>query len=291
MPSLKSIRRRISSVKNTQKITKAMKAVAAARLRKAQDAIVALRPYANRLAAVIAGVAARTGAHEPPHPLLESHDPVRRVGLIVLTSDRGLAGGFNANINRAAEGFLRQHADKYEQILLSVVGRKGREYFRARGKPIHKEYLGVFGDVSIPRAREITTATVGGYTENELDAVYLVYNEFKSAMSQKVVIEQLLPVVPVELPADAGQIDYKYEPGRRELLDHLLPLHVETQIYRAILESIASEFGARMTAMDNATSNATDMIGALTLQFNRARQAAITKELMEIVGGAEALKG
>jgi F-type H+-transporting ATPase subunit gamma len=290
MPSLKAIRRRIVSVKNTQKITKAMKAVAAARLRKAQEAIIALRPYAQKLDEVIAEVAARRPPDEEPHPLLAVREP-KRVALIVLTSDRGLAGGFNANINRAAERFIREHKAEYEKIELNIVGRKGREYFKRRNYEVHDEYMGVFGEVSVERAREITTAEIEDYTQNDLDAVYLVYNEFKSAMSQRVVIEKLLPVQPAKLPESAGQVDYKFEPSRRELLDHLLPLNVETQIYRAILESIASEFGARMTAMDNATNNAVDMIGRLTLEFNRARQAAITKELMEIVGGAEALKG
>jgi F-type H+-transporting ATPase subunit gamma len=302
MPSLKAIRRRIASVRNTQKITKAMKAVAAARLRKAQEGITALRPYSGQLAQVIAEVAARAREADPDrpvHPLLAVREP-RRVEVVVLTSDRGLCGGFNANINRRAERFLLEHREDMAEVLLSIVGRKGREYFRRRGRPIKHEYMGVFGDVSVQRAREIATAVVHDYAwfdpdksdfVHELDAVYLVYNEFKSAMSQRVVVERLLPVEPMQLPSDAGQIDYKYEPGRRELLDHLLPLHVETQIYRAVLESIASELGARMTAMDNATANATEMISHLTLQFNRARQAAITKELMEIVGGAEALKG
>jgi F-type H+-transporting ATPase subunit gamma len=287
MPSLKAIRRRITSVKNTQKITKAMKAVAAARLRKAQDAIFALRPYSERLSDVIGEVAARSGE---VHPLLEVRDP-NRVELLVLTSDRGLAGGFNANILRAAERFIRDNKGKMEELHFAVVGRKGREYFKRRNRAMRHEYQGVFSEVSIQRAREIATALVRDYQDSNLDAVYLAYNEFKSAMTQRVVIERLLPIEPRKLPDDAGQIDYKYEPNRRELLDHLLPLYVETQVFRAILESIASEFGAKMTAMDNATSNAVEMIGRLTLEFNRARQAAITKELMEIVGGAEALKG
>jgi F-type H+-transporting ATPase subunit gamma len=290
MPSLKAIRRRIVSVKNTQKITKAMKAVAAARLRKAQDAILALRPYAQKLEQVIAEVAARRPVDEEVHPLLEVREP-KRVALIVLTSDRGLAGGFNANINRAAERFIREHKAEFEKIDLNIVGRKGREYFKRRNYEIHDEYMGVFSEVSVERAREISIAEIEDYTKNDLDAVYVVYNEFKSAMSQRVVVEKLLPIAAAKLPESAGQVDYKFEPSRRELLDHLLPLHVETQIYRSILESIASEFGARMTAMDNATNNAVEMIGRLTLEFNRARQAAITKELMEIVGGAEALKG
>src|SRR5262245_44430948 len=232
MPSLKAIRRRIVSVKNTQKITKAMKAVAAARLRKAQDAILALRPYAQKLDQVIAEVAARRPPDEEPHPLLAVREP-KRVALIVLTSDRGLAGGFNANINRAAERFIREHRAEYEKIELNIVGRKGREYFKRRNYEIHDEYMGVFSEVSVERAREITIAEIEDYTANGLDAVYLVYNEFKSAMSQRVVIEKLLPVEPAKLPESAGQVEYKFEPSRHELLDHLLPLHVETQIYRA----------------------------------------------------------
>jgi F-type H+-transporting ATPase subunit gamma len=288
MPSLKKIRTRIASVKNTQKITRAMKLVAAARLRRAQDNILALRPYALRLQEVIAEVAAR--AELRAHPLL-ARRKVRRAGLIVLTSDRGLCGGFNANINRRAERWIREHRETLEEIRVTVIGRKGRDYLKRRSYEISREHMGVLGAASLTAAQEIARATVGDYIRRNLDAVYLIYNEFKNAAQQRVIVEQLLPVEPSELPEDAGRFDFKYEPGRKELLDRLLPQFIETELYRAILESIASEFGARMTAMENATNNASEMISRLTLEFNRARQAAITKELMEIIGGAEALKG
>jgi F-type H+-transporting ATPase subunit gamma len=313
MPSLKVIRTRIASVKNTQKITRAMKLVAAARMRRAQESIVAARPYAKRLGAVISDVAARATQEEqasaeqhgsgrgqdhaeaasppPPseiHPLLDRRRP-RKVALVVLTSDRGLCGGFNANIGRRAEAFLAEHKGEYE-IVLSTVGRKGREYFRRRKAPIKSEFAGVTSEVALQRAKELTQAIIEDYTTLDLDAVYLVYNEFKSAIQQKVVIEPLLPVEPAPAGPEQGQNDFLYEPSKRRLLSTLLPLHVEVQIYRSLLESIASEFGARMTAMDSATKNAKEMISRLTLAFNRARQAAITKELMEIVSGAEALK-
>jgi F-type H+-transporting ATPase subunit gamma len=288
MPSLKKIRTRIASVKNTQKITRAMKLVAAARLRRSQDNIIALRPYARRLQQVIAEVAARADGRA--HPLL-ARRPQRRVGLLVLTSDRGLCGGFNANICRRTERWHREHKDELEEIRLSIIGRKGRDYLKRRNYEIHREYLGVLGAASLTTAQEIARAMVGDYGHRRLDAIYLIYNEFKNAAQQRVLVEQLLPVEPVELDEDAGRFDFKYEPDRAHLLDQLLPQFIEIEVYRAILESIASEFGARMTAMESATNNASDMISRLTLEFNRARQAAITKELMEIIGGAEALKG
>ncbi|MEK6607277.1 MAG: ATP synthase F1 subunit gamma [Myxococcota bacterium] len=287
MPSLKIIRRRITSTKSTQKITRAMKLVAAARLRRAQDGIIAARPYARRLHEVITELAARADATD--HPLLERREP-RRVALVVITSDRGLCGGFNTNILRRADAFLRDGRASYEAIDLSVVGRKGREYYRHRHVALRREFPGSTSDVAQERAREIARAIIDEFLAQNLDAAYLVYNEFKSAVTQKVTVERLLPIEPLPLVGLAS-VDFLYEPGKRELLDHLLPLHVEVQLYRAVLESIASELGSRMTAMESATNNASDMIQRLTLQFNRARQATITKELMEIIGGAEALKG
>ncbi|HEY3358575.1 MAG TPA: ATP synthase F1 subunit gamma, partial [Polyangia bacterium] len=272
MPSLKKIRTRIASVKNTQKITRAMKLVAAARLRRAQDNIIALRPYATRLRRVIAEVAARADVRA--HPLLARRKP-RRAGLVVLTSDRGLCGGFNANINRRTERWFREHKAELEEIRLTVIGRKGRDYLKRRNYEIAREYTGVLGPRSLEAAQEIGRIVVGDYGRRNLDAVYLVYNEFKNAAQQRIVVEQILPVEPIELEDDDGGFDFKYEPGRKELLDRLLPQSIETEIYRAILESIASEFGARMTAMENATTNASEMISRLTLEFNRARQAAI----------------
>lgn len=296
MPSLKSIRTRISSVKSTQKITRAMKLVSAARLRRAQDAIVGARPYANALLAAITEIGVRAGTES--HPLLDQR-PAHRVALIAVTSDRGLAGGFNANVFRAVQRFSLEKPADMNEISLEVVGRKGRDYFRRRKAAIRHEFQGAAGDTAHERAKELALTVVQDFRAGQVDAVYLVYNEFKSAIAQKVVAEPLLPVsaallapaAPAQSEAAGGAIDFLYEPSKSELLDQLLPLYVESQIYRALLESIASEFGARMTAMDNATTNAKEMIGSLTLQYNRARQAAITKELMEIVGGAEALKG
>lgn len=289
MPSLKSIRKRITSVKNTQKITRAMKLVAAARLRRAQEAITAARPYAQALEEVISEIATRAGGEEA-HPLLARRPP-RKVELVVVTSDRGLAGAFNTNVNRAVERYLYENRPNLDEIRLAILGRKGREYFKRRRGNIVREWAGVTSSVAADRAREVAAAVKEDFLEGRVDAVYLVYNEFKSAISQKVLVEPLLPVRPRELPPGATPADAIYEPSKAAVLDRLLPMYVEVEIYRALLESIASEFGARMSAMDNATSNASEMISKLTLQYNRARQAAITKELLEIIGGAEALKG
>jgi F-type H+-transporting ATPase subunit gamma len=290
MPSLKAVRTRIASVKSTQKITRAMKLVAAAKLRRAQDAIVAARPYAQALAEAVAEVAARAG--DDAHPMLQQRDG-RRLAVVTITSDRGLCGGFNANICRATHRFVddKVKSKDADEVRVDVVGRKGRDYFRRRKVKISHEFPGVVGETALDRARELAITVGGDFIEGRVDGVYLVYNEFKSAMSQRVVTERLLPVMPAPAVAEGGQTDFLYEPGKRELLNLMLPLYVQSQIYRAFLESIASEFGARMTSMDNATTNANEIIDRLTLQYNRARQAAITKELMEIVGGAEALKG
>jgi F-type H+-transporting ATPase subunit gamma len=294
MPSLKAIRTRIASVKNTQKITRAMKLVAAARLRRAQDAMLAARPYSSRLREVIADVSARIAAtqksDEPVHPLL-THRPIKNVRLLLVTSDRGLAGGYNSNLNRRVERYLVDEKEKYTSIELTVIGRKGKEHFRRRKANVKGEHPGVSSESAMERARTLAAEFTQDFLEGKVDAIYVVYNEFKSAISQIVQIEPLLPLQQSEFPAGEGRIDFEYEPSRAEVLDTLLPLYVEISLYRVFLEAIASEFGARMSAMDNATKNAKEMIGSLTLAFNRARQAAITKELMEIVGGAEALKG
>lgn len=290
MSNLKQIRRRITSVKNTQKITRAMKMVAAARLRRAQTAITQLRPYALETLEVLSSVASRAGEEEDIHPLLARREP-KKVLLIVLTSDRGLAGSFNASINKSAHKLWKQLEDEGIEVELATIGRKGRDYFRRRGAPLRHEFTGVFANLDLERAREIGATLIDDYTSQNLDAIYLIYNEFKSAISQVVVHEPLLPIQLMETPEDETLQDFIYEPSKRVLLDRLLPMYVEVEVYRALLESVASEHGARMTAMDNATSNASDMISNLTLQYNRARQAAITKELMEIIGGAEALKG
>jgi F-type H+-transporting ATPase subunit gamma len=301
MPSLKSIRTRIASVKSTQKITRAMKLVAAARLRRAQDAIVGARPYANALLEAIAEVSLRAGAEA--HPLLDQR-PQDRIGVVVLTSDRGLAGGFNANIFRAVQRFVKERAQaegeggKASQLSLYVLGKKGRDYFRRRKSlTVTQEFAGATGAMAEARAQELALTVIDHFRAGRIDGVYLVFNEFKSAIQQRTLITPLLPLTPASFAGTAaarsepGQIDFIYEPDKGQLLDTLLPLFLESQIYRALLESIASEFGARMTAMDSATGNAKEVIARLTLQYNRARQAAITKELMEIVSGAEALKG
>jgi F-type H+-transporting ATPase subunit gamma len=323
MPSLKAIRKRIVSVRNTRKITSAMKLVAGAKLRRAQEAIWAARPYAARLADVIGQVAARIDIRsvtdeelDRPLPPLEGDAGIeergrynllkaakliatrpepRRVALIVMTSDRGLAGAFNSNVNRRTDRFLIDNASKHESISLYIVGRKGREYFKRKKVRIAREW-GAPGAsaAALSTAREVATVITSEYLAGTVDAVFLVYNEFKSAISQRVTVEGLLPLAtgePAIAAAGASLVDFKYEPTAEAVLADLVPLDVEFQIYRALLESIASEFGAKMSAMDSATRNATEMIGALTLSFNRARQAAITKELMEIIGGAEALKG
>ncbi|HVZ73230.1 MAG TPA: ATP synthase F1 subunit gamma [Polyangia bacterium] len=294
MPSLKSIRTQIASKKSTQKITRAMKLVSAAKLRGAQDAILAARPYANALVEAIAQVSARAGADA--HPLLEHREP-KRITLIPVTSDRGLAGGFNANIIRAVQRYVNEHADA--EVTLEIVGKKGRDYFRRRKLAVRHELSGASGPTAQELARQVASIAVDAFTTGKTDAVFVLYNEFKSAVQQRVVIEPLLPVTASQVlsaaPAHASQeakvIDFAYEPSKQELLDALLPQFIESQVYRALLESVASEFGARMTAMENATNNAKEMIADLTLKYNRVRQAAITKELMEIVSGAEALKG
>jgi F-type H+-transporting ATPase subunit gamma len=263
-----------------------MKMVAAAKLRRAQENILALRPYAKDTMEVLADVASLTDPED--HPLLARRDP-DRVMLVVLTSDRGLCGGFNSNINRSTEEYLRNNADVHKEMSLAVIGRKGRDYFKRRDVTVRHELMGVFEDLDWDKAAEVARTIIHEYSQNDLDAVYLVYNEFKSVISQKVVVEPLLPITPTE--AEEGKVEFIYEPNKDALLDRLLPMYVEVEVYRALLESVASEFGARMTAMDNATKNAAEMIESLTLQYNKARQAAITNDLLEVVAGAEALKG
>ena len=288
MPSLKAVRTRIASVKSTQKITSAMKLVAAAKLRRAQDAIVAARPYARTLAEVTAEVAARAGGES--HPLLQQRDG-RRIAMVAVTSDRGLCGGFNSNVCRAAQrwGKDKIQAGEADEVSYLVMGRKGRDYFRRRKLPVKRDLPGPTGPTAVQSAKDLAATLTDDFLSSRVDSVLLVFNQFRSVVSQKITIEPLLPVKPNS--ASLGGQDFLYEPSKPEILDWILPLYVEMQIQIALLESIASEFGARMTAMENATKNATEMIDRLTLQYNRARQAAITKELMEIVGGAEALKG
>ncbi len=303
MATLESIRTRIGSVKSTRKITKAMKMVAAARLKKAEDAARALRPYAARTKEVISSLAARTDRTD--FPLLAERDEIKNVLLVVLTSDKGLCGAFNANVNRAAERFVRGtgadgedlradtglELDALEDIKTSIVGRKGKVFFTQREIPIERYYEDVLSDLSSEKAELIGEDLIQDFTRQDLDAVYLVYNEYKSAMSQNTIVEPLLPIVPDPIEDLENPVDYIYEPSREDVLAQILPLYVNVQVYRALLESMASEMGARMTAMESATNNASELIEKLTLQYNKLRQAAITTELMEIVSGAEALKG
>jgi F-type H+-transporting ATPase subunit gamma len=294
--SLRIIRTRIRSVRNTQKITKAMKMVAAAKLRRAQDAVVRARPYAQLIDEMLASLAsARADADLPPHPLMAVRPP-RRVELVLMTSDRGLCGGFNSNIIRRGQRFLVEEGARFDRIQFSTVGRRGRDFARKRGIETRKDYVGFFGRLRYAQAREVAEDLIQAYEKDELDAVYLLYNEFKSAIVQQISLVQLLPLQPRAKaqrgPGEKGLItaEHLYEPSRPEVLQALIPRFLAMQVWRALLESEASEHGARMTAMDSATKNASDMIGRLTLEYNRARQAAITKELMEIVSGAEALK-
>jgi len=288
MASLRDIQRRIRSVKNTQQITKAMKAVSASKLKKAQAAMMAARPYANKLVSVIGSLAAR--ASRENHPLLAIRGS-RRVEFLILTSDRGLCSSFNTNIMKKTVALFAEKKAENCDITLNVIGRKGRDFLKRREYQIRKDWIGLSGRLSYSQAGMIAQEVMENYMKAEVDEVYIIYNEFKSAMTQIVKATKILPVEPVE-SADAGASlgDYMYEPSPETVMETLLPKHVEFQVYRALLESEASELGARMSAMDSASSNARDMIARLTLQYNKARQAAITKELMEIIGGAEALK-
>ena len=289
MPSLRDIRNRIGSVKSTRQITKAMKMVAAAKLRRAQDAILKTRPYAKLLDQTLSRIAARAAAEEVvAHPLLAPR--VQRTAEVVLiTSDRGLAGGFNSNISRRTQRFLTESGDRFERITLSTIGRKGRDFLKARKMEIRRDFTGIHSALAYEKAEAIAAEYTERYLAGEVDAVFLAFNEFKSAISQTPVLYQLLPIETPPAAEQAAGVDFKYEPSREALLADLLPRHVAMQVWRALLESAASEHGARMSAMESATKNAEEMIGALTLQYNRARQAYVTKELSEIVSGAEAL--
>ena len=300
MASLRGIRTRIKSVRNTQKITKAMKMVAAAKLRRAQDAVVRARPYAHAidelLASLAGGVDVESEAEADAFPLL-AHRAPKRVEVVLLTSDRGLCGGFNSNVIRRGQRFVVEEGGKFEKLQFSTVGRRGAAFAKKRMVASRKDYVGVFGKLSYGHAKAIADDVIAAYTEGKLDAVYLLYNEFKSAISQQISLVQLLPLTPKKKPAAAvadakGMVPapHLFEPDAKTVLAGLLPRHLAMQIWRALLESEASEHGARMTAMESATKNASETIGRLSLQYNRARQAAITKELMEIVSGAEALK-
>ena len=287
MPTLLDFRRRIRSVKNTQQITRAMKFVSAARLRRAQEAALAARPYAKELARVLRSTMARV--ESPQHPLL-ARRPEERILVIVLSGERGLAGAFNTNILKQAADFFRSKQGK--KIVAIPIGKKGRDALRKAGMEFAGEYVNVLARVDLGIAREVATLVTGLYTKEEVDAVYTVFSEFKNVLAPLLVTEKLLPIEKIEeneeTPADkaASPIDYIYEQPEAQILDRLLPRYVETQILRIMLESSAAEHAARMTAMEAATKNAGEVIDALTLHMNKVRQAAITKEIIEIVSGA-----
>ncbi len=288
MPSLLDLRRRIRAVKSTQQITKAMKMIAASRLRKAQDHILNARPYAQQMLRVLNSVASRVDPST--HPLLtqREHTPGSVALLFVITADRGLCGSFNTNVIKGASQFVA--ADPGREVALGLIGRKGRDFFRRRGFDVRYEHVNVFQRLGFPDAQAMSQSAVEEFTNGRASGVYLVYNEFKSVMNQRVVVERLLPVPRLEIQPEAPPLlDYLYEPEPGKIFDDLMPRHVETQVYRALLESAAAEHAARMTAMDAATKNSAEMIDQLTLYMNKVRQASITREIIEVVSGAEAL--
>ncbi len=291
MPSLLDMRRRIKSVKNTQQITKAMKMVAAAKLKRAQDRVTAARPFAQKMSAVLGGLSAKV-AGEFSHPLLDERGDEKYL-IVLVTADKGLAGAFNANVIKAAQAFLNENDAKSAEMI--PVGRKGRDFFKRRDVVFADEHIGLTGtgQVNHEDALRIARSIVQRFTEDtSIDKVFLVYTEFKTVLSQKPVIEQVLPIPRIE-PSGEGeetpQAEYIYEQPPAELFGKLLPKQVETQLYKSMLESVASEQGSRMTAMDSASKNAGELIDSLTLNMNRIRQAAITKEIIEVVSGAAAL--
>ena len=287
MASLKSIRKRISSVKNTMQITKAMKMVSAAKLRRAQENVIAARPYARKLGSVLEKLATSGGSAK--HPLLQQEKTGKAL-LIVITSDRGLCGGFNAAICKTAERFIKEKSVDFPELSLMTIGRKGYEFLKNRAT-IGKNYTGVLSNLNYQTAALIAQEVIAGFLAGEYSEVHLLFNAFKSVMSQDITRVQLLPISPPQEHEEQFRPEAIYEPSKDDLLTELLPKHIEVQIFQALLESLAAEHGARMTAMDSAAKNATEMIGKLTLQYNRARQAAITKELIEIISGAESIKG
>ena len=284
MPSLLDIRRRIRSVKNTQQLTKAMKTVSAAKLRRAQERVFSARPYADQLKRVLGNLTAHI--ENVAHPLLEVRSE-ERILLVIVTADRGLCGAFNSNILRAATTFLREHAK--QKVVLATAGRKGRDFFRRRGIPIRSEFVNIFSKLDYGHARDISEMIIQAYSDTEVDSVYIVYNEFKSVIQQRVVVEKVLPLSRGDLQSTGSELDYIFEQPPQEIFNRLLPRYVEVQIYRALLESAAAEHGARMASMDTASRNAGEMIDMLTLNMNRIRQAAITREIIEVVSGAGAL--
>ena len=294
MPSLLDIRRRIRAVKSTQQITKAMKMVAASKLRRAQDRIQHGRPFAMQMRRVLSGLATRVDA--AAHPLLDERKAPRAGGkvlLLVITADRGLCGSFNANVIKAAANFITERPDR--PVALGLIGRRGRDYYAKRGFEVLIERINLFAKLFFGDAQEIAKTAMDAFTSGQVDAVHMVYNEFKSVLQQRVVVEQLLPIPRAEIESGEAPapgtppVDYLYEPTAEQLFKTLLPRHVEVQVYRALLESNAAFYAAQMTAMDAATRNSGEMIESLTLYMNKVRQAAITREIIEVVSGAEAL--
>ena len=285
MPNILDIRRRIRSVKNIQQITKAMKMVSAAKLRRAQERVMSARPYAHKILSVLNSLVTRSEGQT--HPLLEDRGR-ERIQVVVITADKGLCGAFNSNIIKAAQNFIAEH--RHRQLTLNCVGRRGRDFFRKGSLPLAHEVVNIFARLDYSHAKQISATLMEEFSNKEVDAVYQVYNEFKSVIQQRIVVEQLLPIQKLAASEEASPIDYIYEQPVGEIFGSLIPKHVEVQVYRALLESAAAEHGARMTAMDAATNNAVDLIDSLTLTMNRARQAGITREIIEIVGGAAALE-
>jgi F-type H+-transporting ATPase subunit gamma len=287
MPSLIDLRRRVRAVKNTQQITKAMKMVAASKLRRAQERIMGARPYAVQMQRVLGSLAARVDSSAHPLLTVRERRPGSRTLVILVTGDKGLCGSFNTNAVKGAGAFI---GGSRETCSLGLVGRKGRDFFARRGFEIAFERIGIFQKLRYEDAKEIAQIAIEAFSSGQADRVALVYNEFKSVISQRVVVDQLLPVARADVEGTAGpQVDYLYEPSAEEIFDKLLPRYVEVQVYRALLESNAAFFAAQMTAMDTATKNSAEMIASLTLYMNKVRQAAITREIIEVVSGAGAL--
>jgi F-type H+-transporting ATPase subunit gamma len=287
--NLRDMRRKIASIQSTQKITNTMKLVAAAKLRRAQNDILIMRPYAYEMHEMASSLALR--ANPDLHPLLAKKEE-GKILLVAVTSDRGLCGAFNTNILKRAEGFVEEKQEKGQEVSILTIGRKARDHFKRRAQyQLARAFVDFFlKRVEYDQAAMVAELVTAEFVQGKYDAVYVIYNEFKSAIRQDVTVERLLPIESMEVREGEPLVDFIYEPSPQEILDDLLPLHFKTQIYRVFLESYASEQGARMTAMDNATNNAEDLIKSLTLQYNKARQATITKELLEVVGGAEALR-
>lgn len=281
MANIRDIRRRIRSAGNIQQITRAMKFVSAARLRKAQERVVAARPYARRMSEVLESLAARVP--EQAHPLLARRGD-RKIELVVITADRGLCGAYNTNIIRQALEFLNEHADR--DVELNILGKRARDFFRRRPYPVRHEAVGILQQAAFADAAAIARDLIEEFTSGRKDQVWLVYNEFKSVVRQQVVVEQLLPIPRIEISDAAGRLEYLYDEAPERIFGSLLPRHVEAQVFRALLEAAASEQGARMASMEAATNNAAEMIEGLTLYANKVRQAGITKELIEVVSGA-----